>query len=49
MKSQIQNKKVEEALVCGITNTNIKQIIRYQFLLILLELRIIFTKYGASL
>ena len=37
MKSQIQNKE-EEVLVCGISNTNTKKIVRYLFLLILLEL-----------
>ena len=41
---KFKTKNTEEILVCGIYNTNIKKIIRYQFLLILLELWTIVTK-----
>ena len=34
---KFKTNRTEEVLVCGITNTNIKQNISYQFLLILLE------------
>ena len=37
-RNNIKTNRTEEVLVCGITNTNIKQNITYQFLLILLEL-----------
>ena len=36
-RNNIKTNRTEEVLVCGITNTNIKQNISYQFLLILLE------------
>ena len=41
---KFKTKTTEEVLVCGSTNTNIKQNISYQFLLILLELWTIVTK-----